>query len=802
MTNKDNPSSAVCDREGYFLEIDPAFAETAGETARAGKSLFGMVPANWQADVVREFCGTLYGKATGQEFPLKEKNGNTVTAVLCTGKNAVHVRLSGEDRSFSPRGFFETFPEPCFFLDRQLRIRHANAAASSFYGLGNFDLLSRTFSSLGPSGKDAFAQGKRGGSYMVRHHNAEKEVRDLEVVWKETGGGFYVFAHDITALARNNSSLSECAERFRLMVESAPGCFYMISPDWSQVYFAGPMFESIFERSRDDFYANPSLMLTVIHPDDREKAMQAYSVQSGVAEYRIILPGGTARRVRDFIIPVMDEAGEVKAYTGYMEALEEINYTQGDSVYYSVPSDTQRTAAGVFLERSETLAQILGYENVDDLLSVPYEKLYADPKLRDTLVQKLLTNGYLRDEAVEYQAKNGKLVWVSLNVDKKKSPEGEDWFDTVVNDITALKVTENVLEQTDRRTFFSTLANGLVMAEISYTDGKPRFRFTTCNPAFEEIAGVTETQIVGHFYDDIFQKPETSKIHEILLNAAVKKTPVSFNMTVGEGRYFRVAAFFPSENEMAAVLTDISDMRKAERELETSHEKLRTLAVRLQHVREDERRQLSRELHDSIGSLLTSAKLTLSSVEDMLRSPAKDKSRAEIADVVKKMEDHVTQVMSEMRRIAVSLRPPILDDLGFVDAIKWLVSDFQEISGIGCKLRVDPQCCEIAGDYATAVFRIIQESLTNVIRHAKATRVKIGITCQDDMVILAVDDNGRGISKDVLNSSTSLGILGMRERALALGGELKIVSGANGTQICAHIPFTKGTNISGNCSYL
>ncbi|MDD4004555.1 MAG: PAS domain S-box protein [Elusimicrobiaceae bacterium] len=796
MTHR-QPARTICDNEGRIGSAAPGFAAACGLNPAAlnGTSLFDLVPTNWQSDAIKAFCRALTCKDNcNYVFPVKTVENQTAPARLSRrGRGAITLEFAEPGPGHIASRFFDACPDPCFVLDSRLRIRDANRAATLFYGIGKFDLQSRNFESLGGLPRQAFRPDETAGKCTVRHTNSEKEPRDLEITWNGVDNGFFASLHDNTGLRRENITLRENAERFRVMAEAAPGCFYMIAPNWSQVYFAGPLFETIFMRTRQELYSNPALLLTVIHPDDREKAMKAYSSQSGVAEYRIILPGGQSRTVRDFVIPVLDDDGEVKAYTGYIEAMEELDCNEKDYGQYHAGFDAKEQ----FLERSAQLAQILGYAGPQELMAVPPDRLYADPARRAELLRRLSANGYLREEQVEYRAKDGRLMWVSVSADHSRA-DGQDWLDTIVKDITAIKETELYIQrqqqpQQNLTPVFSELASGFAMADI-VMDDRPRFKFTACNSAFERIAGVEEPRIVGRFADDVFRKKSVRRAIAVLQDAAVKNMPVNFNYTTTAGVHYRISVFFPAPGELAAVLTDITEMRRTQEELEQSHLKLRELTAKLQHAREEERRVISRELHDGLASRLTAVKLALGTARELAAETVKtgtDRAlRIKLADVEKRIEE----IMQETKRIAASLRPPVLDDLGFPEAVRLLVDDFRAVSGIGCRLRVDAVCRSMPAAHTTAAFRILQESLANIISHSKAERAKVGVTCHDGMLILAVEDNGRGIAEETLNSRKSLGILGMRERAVALGGELKIVTGQNkGTRICAHIP------LGGNC---
>ena len=222
-----------------------------------------------------------------------------------------------------------------------------------------------------------------------------------------------------------------------------------------------------------------------------------------------------------------------------------------------------------------------------------------------------------------------------------------------------------------------------------------------------------------------------------------------------------------------AIYHDITGRKKSEEQLQQSFEKLRALDARLQSIREEERTRVAREIHDELGQVLTAVKIDVAS---LVRDLPTDQKQEKKVETVLSLVDHGIQ---SVRRIATELRPRILDDLGLVAAIEWAAEDFQTRTGtIG---RVDLPEGQIAIDpeRATAIFRIFQETLTNIARHANATEVDIRLSKDGGDIVLEVRDNGRGISDEQLSAGESFGILGMRERALLAGGDL-IISGATG----------------------
>jgi len=256
----------------------------------------------------------------------------------------------------------------------------------------------------------------------------------------------------------------------------------------------------------------------------------------------------------------------------------------------------------------------------------------------------------------------------------------------------------------------------------------------------------------------------------------------------GQYRWFLVRTV-PLRDELGDIVkwfgtsTDIEDRKLAEDALKSSFNHLRALAARLQSVREEERTRVAREIHDELGQALTAIKLESASLlRDLPMDAGLQSNRAE--SIMKLAEDTIVAV----RRISTELRPGILDDLGLTASIEWAAEEFQSRTGTICGLDLPADDIAIDREHATALFRILQETLTNVARHANATQVNIRLVQNGDLS-LEVRDDGKGIREGQLSAGQSLGILGMRERALLLGGELTISGGpGKGTIVKVRIP--------------
>lgn len=220
----------------------------------------------------------------------------------------------------------------------------------------------------------------------------------------------------------------------------------------------------------------------------------------------------------------------------------------------------------------------------------------------------------------------------------------------------------------------------------------------------------------------------------------------------------------------------------AAEEIKLSRHQLQALSLRQQTLIEDERKRIALEIHDELGQILTGLKMEIHLLNKRLTeilSPEKiAETNEKITDILKLTDSTIASV----RRISTDLRPAILDDLGLVAAIEWQAREFQRRTGIDCVMSTNVENIELDSAYSTAVFRIFQETLTNIIRHAESKAITVNLKKFKQRLILRIEDNGIGIQLEKKDREHSLGILGMRERARLIGGELLVQNGLeNGT---------------------
>ncbi|MDE1942694.1 MAG: PAS domain-containing protein [Betaproteobacteria bacterium] len=317
-------------------------------------------------------------------------------------------------------------------------------------------------------------------------------------------------------------------------------------------------------------------------------------------------------------------------------------------------------------------------------------------------------------------------------------------------------------------------------------------RYILVNEAFIAAAGLPVEAILGRTPRDVWPGQWGEHFMETDRNVVEKGSRLRFEEErpgpSGDLRWFDTVKtpLFDGQGSVMGIVgisRDITDRKEMEQRLRESRTQLRELSAYLQTVREEERSRISRELHDELGQSLTAIQLGLGSLEERHGDPAV--WREALAELQRLTRDTVTS----MQRLASDLRPPLLDDLGLPAAIEWLLTTFTQRTRVDHTLHLPETPAGCDADTSTALFRIVQEALTNVSRHSLATHVTVSLQAGADGTRLSVADNGKGMDERLATAPSSLGLIGMRERTLMLGGHLAIRStpGA-GTTVDVHIP--------------
>jgi two-component system sensor histidine kinase UhpB len=389
---------------------------------------------------------------------------------------------------------------------------------------------------------------------------------------------------------------------------------------------------------------------------------------------------------------------------------------------------------------------------------------------------------------LEFFRKDGSTLWTECNACVLRSPDGEP--------VGYLGIVRDIAERRRAQELFKTLANNSPIAVYIVQDGK--FQFV--NVQFQQHAGVNESELLGMDASE-FVLPEDRDMVRRMSLAMLKgerSNPYEFRFVSHDGQIKwvieRVASI--QHNGRPATLAnfmDIMERKHSEEVLMRSESQLRLLSQRIIEVQEEEQARIARELHDQLGQELVALKIeAVSLAEKLADAPVlRERARA-ILDLAERLD-------ATSHRIAVSIRPEILDELGLVKAIQWYAEDFERRSGISCPVEAPVDEPMLPKQTATSAYRIVQEALTNVWKHSRASQAKIKVTARDTLLSVSVSDNGAGMDLKRLSDMPSLGLLGMRERARLVGGRLSIKRnhGGRGTCVAAHLPISPSHSDTG-----
>ena len=435
--------------------------------------------------------------------------------------------------------------------------------------------------------------------------------------------------------------------------------------------------------------------------------------------------------------------------------------------------------------------RLFGYRAFE-ILGKPLSHLFQSCD-RDTPEEHLRTalrEGYVHDECQQLR-QDGTTFWATAEVTLLRNEDGQPrGFALITRDITERRQQQEEIRRRGAQlnAFFSNAPVGLAIIGAD-------LRFQRINGPFCELNGLIPEENIGKQVRDVVTDL-ASQIEPLVRKVLSTGEPVLNYEIIGPTpanpgvKGWWLKSFFPIIREgtvttqIGVVVQDISALKRAENTV-------RWLSGRLLQLRDDERRRIARDLHDSVGQILTAVKMNLSYLRRDT-SPLDEKGRKAVTEST----ELVDSCLKEVRTISHLLHPPMLDEVGLVPAIRWYTTGFAGRSGIEVELDLPADLHRLPTELETAVFRVVQESLTNVHRHSGSPTATIRLGAKSDHIHLQVIDQGRGIPHDKLSfrqesATIGVGLLGMRERLRQFRGELEISSNGHGTTVNAIIPLSE-----------
>ncbi|MDO9268228.1 MAG: PAS domain S-box protein [Methylobacter sp.] len=564
--------------------------------------------------------------------------------------------------------------------------------------------------------------------------------------------------------------------------------FIRISPDGKPLleWVTEPLKQLIGDAAFQGGSAPARDWVLPIHPDDisivKDRFKKLLTGCEDTSEYRSIINESEVRYFSDHSLPVRDLiSGKVIQIYGVMQDItarrnvEEKLYlmqhaidSSSNGIVITGLADTDYAiiyANKAFLRMTGySLQELLGHncrimQNNDS----DQEDIY---KLRSALQSKRDAHAILRN-----YRKDGSLFWNEIYISPIRDQQGKiTHYVGVLNDVTHRVEMEDALGKSEARirSVFNNVSDGIIIIDEHGFIEK-------LNPSAERLFGYSAEELTGHNINKLMPEPDRSRHDSYLKNylsngkakiidtrrevSGLRKDGSIFPMELGVSRFYVDQRHF-----FIGTVHDITERKKAE-------EALRDLSGHLETVREDERTRIAREIHDELGSLLTAHKMDLSWLQKQI--PA-DLSLCH--EKIAVMNLHLNDGIGSVRKIIADLRPSIMDHLGLLAAIEWKLDEFKRQNGIQCVLTVQENDIVMDEGRDIAVFRIMQEALTNIAQHSGATHVTLDVETGANSLMMKITDNGCGMTKAQMHKSGKYGILGMHERARHFGGEVIIVS--------------------------
>jgi PAS domain S-box-containing protein len=465
-------------------------------------------------------------------------------------------------------------------------------------------------------------------------------------------------------------------------------------------------------------------------------------------------------------------------------------------IYHNAPAMLHSVNnKGILVSVSDHWLKALGYDR-DEVIGKKLSRFLTEDSgrmMEETFLPEFIRTGVVSDIPYQFVNKNGDIIDTLLSAIGERDEQGNVVRSLAVSiDITERKQTEEALKQAKEELDLYSKdlerqvrkRTGEITSIFKYSPSviyiKDREgRYLMINSRFEKLFGINDEEIRTKTDFDIFPKETAEQFRKndlkVLENGI--SSQVAEQVPHSDGVHTYLSVKFPVYDEaggisgVCGISTDVTALTKAQ-------DQLRRLSGSIIESQEHERTAIARELHDQLGQVLTALRMDAVWISEHFKG-----NDSKVSERAMSMRSLIDDTIEDVRNMAVRLRPGVLDTLGLVDALEWLAVDFERRTGISCIFE-NREIPSIDGALATTSYRIAQESLTNVTRHAAASRVEVKLSREDSIIVLSITDNGHGFDKAVMSESQGLGVLGMRERAGLVGGNLEIHSQpGKGTQV-------------------
>jgi len=609
---------------------------------------------------------------------------------------------------------------------------------------------------------------------------------------------------DITARILAEKKLIDSEERYRIAIESSTDIIYNTDLD-GNLTFANSVFESISGYSETEVLGKDVNIL--VAPSHREQIKNKYFDFFQSSEKNFITSVKAQTKLGDEIWLEMNinkiQEGEI--ILGFTSIARDITLRKKIEKALSESAEKYRILVekstemiykldlkGNYTFVNQVMAKNTGYTEKELLKMNCFEIIldgYHD-EIRNYYLNQIETKKEIDYYELPCYGENKKVIWIGqssqLDFNKEGKPTG---FSITARDITEKHHAEIALKNSEER-----LVDAQELAHLGSWDENHITGILYWSDECKKIFGYNiEDQVSLKMFWDIVHPKEVNELKETW--GKIEKTmgphEGTFRILLKDGtiKYIREKATFISDSNGKLLITrgtvqDITAIEESNIQLENSQTQLRELTKHIQTIQEEERAHIAREIHDELGQRLTGIKMDLSWIKNKIPD-----SNETVLKRIKSLNLLIDDTVQSVRKISSELHPAILDDLGLKAAMEWQISEFNRRSDARCDLVMNEDEFDFDPFREKAIFRIMQESLTNIMRHANADKVSVILAKNEDGILFSIKDNGVGIKNYNEKTQTSFGILSMKERAHSLGGILSISSKLNkGTNINLFIP--------------
>ncbi len=608
---------------------------------------------------------------------------------------------------------------------------------------------------------------------------------------------------EIEERTRVEASLQQSHTLLSALSKQVPGALFksIIAPDGhASTPYSSEKLLDIYEVAPEEIQENIDAIAERFHPEDRQRIFDSISeaareLKQWECEYRVILPRQGLKWLYGAALPQRLEDGAVVFYGIIMEITErklmEESLKNSEEQFIEAFNKCPLLMAistveeGRYIEVNSLFLETLGLRREQVIGVTSRElKLFADPDQRAEILKLVEKQGYATNCDARVRKPDGTIMHGLFSAQIITLQQQQCLLTTFI-DFTDRHESEKALKDSEERyrRLFEVESDSVVLLD------KESGLFLDVNSAAVCMYGYTKEEFMGLHHTAISADPEASRQALVGYQTSIplrwhkKKDGTTFPVEIS-GSYF----WYKGREVSVAAIRDITTHVQGEERLVELNRKLQALNEHAQKVQEQERFAIARDIHDEIGQNLTVLKLDLEWIASKLPGNSPD-----IVDRITEMGVSIEQLTSKVQQIAANLRPPLLDQVGLVAAIECHVQEIKKRSNLEFFLMLNEDVDPIDKDIATTVMRIVQEGLTNIIRHARADEVSISLCKSGRNLILEISDNGCGITPEQMASQGSYGLMGMRERARICHGELMITSSpGNGATLYITIPLENG----------